>query len=355
VTMAFRVLLLIFFGIFLAFGYAAAWLLSFLLHMFYPSTPVLTLDFFLILTTFFLIGVALFFFVLSRWIGVPLRSLRAAMDAFAKKGERAPIAISSLTPREIRQLVITFIDLAERVEHAHKRDTEISQVKTDFITTAAHQLRTPLTGIRWALEALEKGDTVSEEQRALIQNAAEKSHQLINIVGTLLNMSSIESGRHQYHFEPVDMQQFVPTVVADFDHVARARGVVLAYQKDSSRFPPARADKEQVRWILNNLIENAIRYTPQGGSVTVWMDMRDSLTLQVHVRDTGIGIPESDRPNIFERFYRASNAVSKENAGNGLGLYIAKTIAKDHGGDLSFAPNETGVGTTFTLSLPIAG
>ncbi len=353
--MKLRNTLLIILGSFAVVGYGAALLFFRLLVATDPATPESALLNLLIFATLFLGLIALLAFLFFRLVGVPIRNLTTAMNAFAKQGVRVPIKISRLTPREIRMLIVTFVDLSERVEHSHARDTEISHVKSDFITTAAHQLRTPLTGIRWALEALEKSDTVSEEQRALIENAAEKSHQLVSIVGTLLNMSSIESGKHQYHFEAVDMPAFLKTVVADFDHMARERSVTLSYKENPHALPPVRADREQVRWVLNNIIENAIRYTPSGGSVTAWADMRDSLTLCVHVRDTGIGIPETDRSGIFERFYRASNAVSKENAGNGLGLYIARTIAADHGGDLSFSANDTKVGTTFTLSLPVAG
>ena len=111
------------------------------------------------------------------------------------------------------------------------------------------------------------------------------------------------------------------------------RSVELVYQQPKRSLAPIRADKEQIRWILNNLIENAIRYTPSNGRVSVWADMLGRGKVLIHVSDTGIGIPESDRSNIFERFYRASNAVAKENEGNGLGLYIARTVAKDHGGD----------------------
>jgi signal transduction histidine kinase len=103
---------------------------------------------------------------------------------------------------------------------------------------------------------------------------------------------------------------------------------------------------------LNNLIENAIRYTPAGGSIHISIGVV-ATQIQVRVTDTGIGIPQQERGNIFERFYRAGNAIAKENAGNGLGLYIARTIANDHGGDLDFIQNTNGPGTTFILSFPV--
>jgi signal transduction histidine kinase len=174
-------------------------------------------------------------------------------------------------------------------------------------------------------------------------------------VGTLLDISSIESGKYNYKFMPTDMAALAASVAADLAPVAAGRGVTLFFEGvgEGQTLPPARADAERVKWILNNLVENGIRYTPTGGSVRIRMEMGGG-RIFVKVKDTGIGIPAADRGNIFERFYRSGNAIAKENAGNGLGLYIARTIAKDHGGDLSFVPNEDGPGTTFILSLPLA-
>jgi signal transduction histidine kinase len=225
-------------------------------------------------------------------------------------------------------------------------------VKTDFISTAAHQLRTPLTGIRWALEALEKDD-LTEGQRQMVADAINKSKDLVAIVGMLLDISSIESGKHKYNFQPLSLQNLVALVVNDFKHLSDECGIHLAYQIPQQGLPNVRADHEQIKWVLNNLVENAIRYTPKGGTVNVSV-VTAPKRVQVLVRDTGIGISAKDRNNIFERFYRADNAVAKENKGNGLGLYIARTIATDHGGDLNFSANEGSPGTTFTLSLPLA-
>jgi signal transduction histidine kinase len=129
--------------------------------------------------------------------------------------------------------------------------------------------------------------------------------------------------------------------------------VTLYYAKDEVILPQVYGDRDRLKWVLNNLVENAIRYTPAQGSVHLSADA-SGLRVNVRVTDSGIGIQEKDRDNIFERFYRGENARAKENQGNGLGLYIARTIATDHGGDLDFMPNPAGQGTTFVLSLPVA-
>lgn len=321
--------------------------------------PLVTPDAYLALTTgatlldgFVLLVVLILFIILGRLTALPLRRITKAADAFASRGERIPVVIPSFAPSEIRTLMRSFVELVGSVEAAHKKDVEASRVKSDFITTAAHQLRTPLTGVRWALEALEKSE-LTEDQKALVKNATEKSHELVTIVGTLLDISAIESGKYKYELTQVDMNTLVANVGKDFQKQSGERGLTLVFEPGAG-IPPVRADRERITWVLDNLVDNAIRYTPQGGKITLGTSLGADRVF-VTVRDMGIGISPRDSANIFERFFRAGNAVAKENQGNGLGLYIARTIATDHGGDLSFRSNTDGPGTTFTLSLPVGG
>ena len=147
-----------------------------------------------------------------------------------------------------------------------------------------------------------------------------------------------------------DIETLIAEVATDFLPLAEQSKVYLNYEP-SGNLAKSRIDRERMKWVLNNLIENAIRYTPAGGSVHV-SSIQVSGRILIKVRDTGIGIKNEDRNNIFERFYRAGNAVTKQNQGSGLGLYIARTIVQDHNGELSFDPNQEGMGTTFTLALP---
>ena len=302
---------------------------------------------------FVIISVAIYL-IIATFMAQPLRSLSNAMDAYAVDGTRAELPGITEAPREMQSLATSFTSLMDRGDESHKHDTDVSRVKSDFISTAAHQLRTPLTGIRWALEALQK-EQLTENQKALVASATDKSKDLVGIVGTLLDISAIESGKYKYSFAPTDMVALVDTLVRDFSPQAQTSNVSLFFARDdkSAPIPPARADTERIKWVLNNLIDNAIQYTPEGGTVRVSVEPSER-RIVVRVKDTGIGILPEDRSNIFERFYRSQNAITKKNEGNGLGLYIARTIATDHGGDLNFAPNEEGPGTTFILSLPVA-
>jgi signal transduction histidine kinase len=291
------------------------------------------------------------FMVISTLVVRPLRAIGRAMETFANAGTRTALPSYQRSPTEIRDFAWAWSEFAERVEQSHVRDVEVSRVKSDFISTAAHQLRTPLTGIRWALEALEK-ETLTEDQKLLIKSAVDKSHDLVAIVGTLLDISSIESGKYKYQFTSSDIEELVAKIVTDFMPLAEQAGVNLTFGP-TGNLPKVRIDRERMKWVLNNLIENAIRYTPKGGVVAI-TTVSVSGRVMVRVRDTGIGIRDEDRNNIFERFYRAGNAVTKENQGNGLGLYIARSIVNDHRGELSFEANAEGPGTTFVLALPAA-
>lgn len=307
------------------------------------------------LTSFFLVVllVSLLFYALGKYIARPMRMVTAAMQSFAQTGERPGPLTLGWAPREVRSLAEEFTKFTESVDEVHKHDTEISRVKSDFISTAAHQLRTPLTGIRWALEALQM-EQLTENQKSLVASAVEKSHQLVAVVGTLLDISSIESGKYKYDLKLTELDQIVDEITRDFQPLAIKSNVSLLFEKSGQASAKVSVDRERIRWVLNNLVENAIRYTPVGGSVRVTTELAPGRAY-VKVRDTGIGIAQEDKGNIFERFYRAPNAIAKENGGNGLGLYIARAIATDHGGDLNFETNQGGAGTTFTLSLPLAG
>ncbi len=305
-----------------------------------------------VVTVFILLVLTFLYLIIDRLIIRPIKAISYALDFFAEHSARTELPKFSRTTYEISALADAFQRFTDNVEEVHKRDMEISRVKSDFISTAAHQLRTPLTGVRWALEALQL-ENLTEGQKALVKNAVDKSHDLVTIVGTLLDISSIESGKYKYVFGPVEVDTLVSDVVADFSMLAQESSVNLFYAKSGEKVPPVKADRDRIKWVLNNLVENAIRYTPAQGSVQLTVEVSGDRVF-IRVSDTGIGIPASDRNNIFERFFRAGNAIAKENKGNGLGLYIARQIALDHGGDLSFKGNEASTGTTFTLALNIA-
>lgn len=256
----------------------------------------------------------------------------------------------TLAAAEAYGVVESVRELVAHLEDARLRDASVSRMKSDFIGTAAHQLRTPITGIRWALEALAKSPRIGEEERQLVANATQKASELVEIVKTLLDVSAVEAGKYPYRFAAIAVNELVGEVVRGHLTLAADRGIMLG--TSTGELPDARADRERLRWVLSNIIENAIRYTPRGGRVSVTVETLGADRLMIAVSDTGIGILPEDKDNIFERFYRGKNAAEKENEGNGLGLYIARQIVRDHQGDLSFKANPAGQGTTFYFTIP---
>lgn len=291
------------------------------------------------------------YLIIDRLIVQPIKIIADAMHEFAEHSHQIELPAFSSSTNEVKSLSSVFVEFTGSVERIHNRDMEVSRMKSDFISTAAHQLRTPMTGIRWALEALQKSNLTPEQQQ-LIDSATSKSKDLVGIVGTLLDISAIESGKYVYKFEPIDIDALLQAIVLEFSVMAQTRKVSLFYAKSEERLPKVKADAERIKWVLSNLIENAIRYTPAEGSVQLTASTGMGRVI-IKVKDTGIGIKEEDKGNIFERFYRAQNAIEKEQGGSGLGLYIARTIAKDHGGDLMFQANTDGPGTVFTFSLAV--
>lgn len=300
----------------------------------------------------FVIIALIIIIIFERMVVRPLNRLSHIISKFGSGMEADDIPKDIQAPYEVEHIFTAFKDMARHVEVAQERGEEISQMKSDFISTAAHQLRTPLTGIRWSLEALVKEEGLPEEKRALAKDALEKNKHLVQIVRTLLDVSAIESGKYKYEFDAVEIPVLIQEVIEGLREHAERQEVTVTFELPEYA-PDVRADRERMQWVLNNLIENGIRYTPKGGAVTVSLNPTKD-RLFVFVSDTGIGIPPEERSNIFERFYRGRSAAQMQNEGNGLGLYIARNVVLDHEGDLNFRPNETGTGTTFYFSLPYA-
>ncbi|XKT75070.1 MAG: sensor histidine kinase [Patescibacteria group bacterium UBA2103] len=297
----------------------------------------------------FIVAAILIVLLLEQMVVKPLNLLSQVIQQFGSGMKAEDIPDPKGAPHEIDHIFETFTSMAKHVEESRARDEEMSRIKSDFISTAAHQLRTPLTGIRWALEAMAK-EPMDEGKKAVVNDALEKNKQLIQIVRTLLDVSAIESGRYNYKFESVSLPDLINTTIDQLHEHATRQQVNVRFEAPKYA-PDIKADKERLRWVLINLIENAIRYTPKDGAVTVSIEpVKDRVFVYVH--DTGIGIPDTERNNIFERFYRGKEAAKMQNGGNGLGLYIARNVVRDHGGDLDFKSNVDGVGTTFFFSVP---
>lgn len=226
----------------------------------------------------------------------------------------------------------------------------LEQLRTEFVANVSHELRTPLTSIKGFIETLLEGAYSDQETCTRFLRIIEKeSSRLENLINDLLDLSRIESGRVQPSNELVELPGLVESVLLSFETQAKNKEIKMAADFPNG-FAPIKADKEMLRQVLINLIDNAIKYTPEGGSVTIrGHDLGDAV--RVEVIDTGIGIPQEHLPRLFERFYRVDKARSRSLGGTGLGLSIVKHIVESHGGTVG-VESELGQGTTVHFLLP---
>ena len=244
--------------------------------------------------------------------------------------------------------------LKAQSEELQKANTELrglDQAKSDFISVVAHQLRTPLSALKWTLSLFNSGDVgeLSEEQKQYMKKMGETNDHMIKLVNDLLDANSVDAGQLNYSFSTVQVEEVIEDAIEELSAFAKKREVSLLYSKQT--LPIVWADAERMHSALQNLIDNAIKYSRAGGVIAVTAEVAGQM-LRVSVADQGIGIPDEQKPHVFERFFRARNAIKAENGGTGLGLFIVKKIIEDHGGTIRFVTREN-VGTTFTVELPL--
>lgn len=224
--------------------------------------------------------------------------------------------------------------------------------KSEFVAVASHQLRGPVTDINWALQSLNGAEGLGDTNKSIVANALAASESLLRRIEDLLNIAKMEDGQFGYKFEDTDITEFVARVLADALPAAEKAGVKLYFDRPTGPLPHVTIDPARLSLALTNLLENSIRYNVENGEVTVKVDkMQDKPFVVVSVKDTGIGIPPESIEKLFNKFYRADNAIKRETDGSGLGLYIAKGIVNAHGGQI-WAESELNRGTTISFALP---
>jgi PAS domain S-box-containing protein len=230
-------------------------------------------------------------------------------------------------------------------------EREVDRMKSEFVSLVSHELRTPLTSIKGYAYLLLSGDTgeLASEQRAFAQVIIDNADRLSAMIDAFLDLSRIESGRMELVRAPVDLAALIASVMTAIrpQVEAKRQRLVTAIADD---LPPLSGDAGRLVQIMTNLVSNAQKYTPPGGTITV-AARQEGESLQLSVADTGIGISAEERAQLFTRFYRASNRETQAVGGTGLGLAITKSLVELHGGSIS-VQSEPGAGATFTVTLP---
>jgi len=235
--------------------------------------------------------------------------------------------------------------------HDRSREIALLRSKTEFIAVASHQLRTPLSGLHWALESL-MSQKLEAEQKDLVNAALEASVKLLKTVNDLLDISKIEEGKFGYQFENINIINLIETIAAGVKDSAKQFNVKIYFERPSEPSIVISADPQKLSMAISNLLDNAIKYNVPNGEVVLTVErVKDEPYIQISVKDTGVGIPTNEIDKLFTKFFRAENITKIFPEGSGLGLYIAKNIIKRHGGEI-WAESEINRGATFYFTLP---
>jgi signal transduction histidine kinase len=244
------------------------------------------------------------------------------------------------------------------LEEINRRLQEADKAKTEFVSLTTHQLRTPLSAIKWTFHMILNGELgpITGDQKHFLQKGYDSAERVITVINEWLNIDYIEAHKDEYKFIPVNISELVDGVVFEFNSALEQKKINLTVNHPKSNIPLIELDPIKMSMVIENLIDNAIKYTPEGGKVAV--DIVDDKVatsdklIELVVSDSGIGIPAAEQAKIFGRFFRSSNAVKASPRGSGLGLSIVKDVAEKHGGKVWFESLEN-LGTKFHVAIPI--
>ncbi|OIP38777.1 hypothetical protein AUJ95_06330 [Candidatus Desantisbacteria bacterium CG2_30_40_21] len=243
------------------------------------------------------------------------------------------------------------IEQVEAIAELTRRLKELDQLKSDLMSMVAHDFRTPLTVIKGYTALMLDGDagTISKTQQEFLNTIDESSDKLLNLITDFLDVTRIESGKFEMKYTEFDLKELIVSVIKGFNEISRGKNIALQLNIQDELLQ-IRADKDRLQQVLDNLIGNAIKYTPENGCVTIEAGGLENENIRVSICDTGIGIPTAELEKVFDKFFRASSG-QKFASGTGFGLSIVKSIIDKHNGSIS-VESELGKGSKFTFCLP---
>ncbi|MFH1522708.1 MAG: ATP-binding protein [Patescibacteria group bacterium] len=240
--------------------------------------------------------------------------------------------------------------------HDITREKALATMKNEFISIAAHQLRTPISVIKWVLSMALKGDFghLTKDLEKYLERANITNEQMIALVNDLLNISRIEEGRFGYEFKFEDIEKIIIQVIKEFkdSDLLREKKLKIKFLKPKEKLPKVKIDKNKFVMVLQNIVSNAIKYSKEKTEIIFKVELGKKF-MKMYIVDRGIGIPAEEHDKVFSRFFRATNAKKKGIKGSGLGLFLARNIINSHGGDIWFESKEE-KGTSFIFTLPLA-
>ncbi|WP_319526182.1 PAS domain-containing sensor histidine kinase [uncultured Desulfosarcina sp.] len=299
---------------------------------------------------------------LGLWGGFMAKSFRTTIWQTIKEGQTFTGEVAnrrkngaryieklSIYPIESRTESPLYVSLSRDIT----KEREIDRIKTDFIALASHQLRTPLSNMSLAIDLIKmsesKENRLTEKTKKRLNEIYEDIHDMGALIGVLLDVSKIQLGTFIVESRPMSIANAMDRIIDKFEHRLKAKRIRLI--KKYNEVPQIQSDKNIVGMVLQNIISNAIKYTPKNGIIAILI-RKENQKIKIKVKDTGYGIPKDAQDKIFSKFFRANNITKIDAQGVGMGLYLAKILLEGIKGHITF-DSEENAGTTFHITLPL--
>lgn len=249
-------------------------------------------------------------------------------------------------------IAVLFFIISFVIVHAFSRVSEASRLKTELVGIASHQLRTPLTNIKFSIEYLLSGriGRLEEKQSEQLHIISQSSDRLLKLVSNLLDLSRIEENRLVLQREPVFLGQITESLRQELNTLIEKKKLSVSINIPRD-LPPVTGDNARLRMVIQNLFDNAVKYNKDGGNITITARLQGKNVIW-HIEDTGFGIPREDQKRVFQKFYRGEKNLLEHSYGTGLGLYIVRAIIEELDGTIEFKSREN-IGTAFWFSIPL--
>ena len=286
--------------------------------------------------------------------------LKPAVDLIFEKGKIKKVTREEFSPEDEVTIEVTTVPLKEKDEdvgylaifHDISREKLIERMKSEFVSISAHQLRTPLSAIKWGISLLQEGGIDEKERDELIIKVQKSNERMIRLVNDLLDVSRIEEGRYIYKTKKESLTDLINKLLFPIKSQIKRKNIKLELFFPENEAFNVEMDREKVSLCVQNFLENAVNYTPQKGKITVSLkEDKEKKEIIFSVKDTGIGIAPEQQKRVFSKFFRGVNAVKADTEGTGLGLFITKNIIESHKGRVWFTSRDE-VGSEFNFSLP---
>ena len=237
--------------------------------------------------------------------------------------------------------------------HDVSREKIAEKMKSEFVTLAAHQLRTPTSAVKWSVQTLLDGDLgeLNKEQREILERIYKTNDKVIRLVRDLLNLAQIEEGKFLSKIVLSNVEDIIQLIVNNNKDLIKEKKLNFEFKKPKDKLPKVMLDVEKMKIAIENILDNAIRYAFSGDDVSISLENKKK-EIEIKIQDTGIGIPRDQQGKIFTKFFRGTNVMKVDTEGTGLGLYIAKNIVEAHGGRIWFE-SEKDKGSIFYFTIPV--